>query len=76
MDILKDYYINVFYSSEDEMFVAEAPDFKHCNALGNTPEKAISELRVAMDLWIETAKEKKQKIPKPRYKPAIYQGVG
>jgi len=58
------------------MFVAEAPDFKHCNALGNTPEKAISELRVTMELWIETAKEKGQKVPIPRYKPAIYQGVG
>ena len=29
-----------------------------------------------MELWIETAKEKGQKVPNPRYKPAIYQGVG
>ena len=58
------------------MFVAEAPDFKDCNAMGNIPEKAISELIVAMELWIETAKEKGQKVPIPRYKPEIYQGVG
>ena len=75
-EFCKNYYINLFYSSEDKMFVAEAPDFKHCNALGNTPEKAISALRVAMELWIETAKEKGQKVPIPRYKPAIYQWVG
>jgi len=47
-----------------------------CNALGNTPEKAISELIAAMELWIETAKEKGQKVPNTQYKPAIYQGVG
>jgi len=29
-----------------------------------------------MELWIETAKEKGQKVPNPRYKPEIYQGVG
>ncbi|MBW8051438.1 MAG: type II toxin-antitoxin system HicB family antitoxin [Cytophagales bacterium] len=73
MDILHNYHINVFFSTEDNMFVAKAPDLKHCSALGNTPEKAISELRTAMNLWIETAKVKGITIPKPRYKPPVYQ---
>lgn len=41
-------------------------------AHGDTPEEAIAEAQVAIELWIETAKERGIPVPKPRYRPAIY----
>jgi predicted RNase H-like HicB family nuclease len=35
---MKDYHINVFYSEEDEDYIADVPDLKTCSAFGETPE--------------------------------------
>jgi predicted RNase H-like HicB family nuclease len=67
------YHINIFYSAEDEGFIADIPDLKFCSAFGETPEKALSEVLIAQKLWIDAAKETNREIPKPRYRPAIYQ---
>ncbi len=40
---MKDYHVNVFYSEEDEGYLADIPDLKHCSAFGKTPEKALRE---------------------------------
>ena len=70
---MKDYHINIFYSEEDQCYVADIPDLKFCSAFGNTPEEALAEALKAKELWLESAKEAGQKIPKPRYKPFFYQ---
>ena len=44
------YHINLFYSAPDACWVAEVPDLKHCSALGRTPEEALTEVNIAMDL--------------------------
>jgi hypothetical protein len=44
---MKDYCVNVFYSEEDEAYVADIPDLKFCSALGDTPEEAVREVQVA-----------------------------
>ena len=67
------YHINIFYSLEDEGFIADIPDLKFCSAFGETYEKALSEVLIAQKLWLETAKETNKTIPKARYKPVIYQ---
>ncbi len=36
----KDYHINIFYSDEDEGYIADIPDLEACSAFGETPEKA------------------------------------
>ena len=41
---MKDYHINVFYSQEDEGYIAEIPDLKHCSAFGKTPQEALQEV--------------------------------
>jgi predicted RNase H-like HicB family nuclease len=69
------YHINVFFSTEDKGFIADVPDLKYCSAFGETPEKALREVMVAMRLWLETAKAAGKRIPKPRYRPAIYQAA-
>ena len=51
------YHINVFYSAEDEGFIADIPDLKGCSAFGDTPEKALSEVLIAQRLWLEVAQE-------------------
>ena len=66
------YHINIFWSEVDGRWIADVPDLKHCSAHGATPLEAVQEVRVAIDLWLETAGEEDIEIPEPRYQPAIY----
>ena len=70
---MKDYHINVFYSEEDEGYIADIPDFKHCSAFGETPEDALREILIAKAAWLEAAVAAGKSIPRPRYRPLIYQ---
>ncbi len=70
---MKDYHINVFYSEDDRCYVADIPDLKFCSAFGDTPEEAVRELQVAKTAWLKVAKDGGKPIPKPKYRPAIYQ---
>ncbi len=72
---MKDYHINVFYSEEDECYVADIPDLQYCSAFGDTPEQAFAEVRTAMAAWIDAAKAEGKPVPPPRYRPAIYQSA-
>jgi len=72
---LKDYHINIFYSDEDEGYIADIPDLEYCSAFGNSPEEALSEALHAKEAWIKSATENGKNIPKPLYRPAIYQVV-
>ncbi len=70
---MKDYHINIFYSDENEGYIADIPDLKFCSAFGETPEEALREVLVAKTVWLGDAKAKGKPVPPPRYKPAIYQ---
>jgi predicted RNase H-like HicB family nuclease len=70
---MKDYHINIFYSDKDKCYLADIPDLRFCTAFGATPEEALRELLIAKAARLETAKKKGKRIPKPRYRPAIYQ---
>lgn len=72
---MKDYHINVFYSDEDQCYVADIPDLQYCSAFGETPEEALSEVRKAMKAWVDAAREAGRPVPEPRYRPAIYQSA-
>ena len=69
----KDYHINIFYSAEDEGYIADIPDLIHCSAFGNTPEEALSEALIAKKAWLDAARAEGKSIPKPKYRPVIYQ---
>ncbi|MFH0924749.1 MAG: type II toxin-antitoxin system HicB family antitoxin [bacterium] len=69
---MKDYHINLFYSEEDEGYIADIPDLEHCSAFGNTQEEALREVLEAKEAWLDAAREKKKPIPAPRYRPLIY----
>jgi predicted RNase H-like HicB family nuclease len=64
---MKDYHINVFYSEEDEAYVADIPDLKFCSALGDTPEEAVREVQIAKTAWIDAAQSSGKSIPEPKY---------
>ena len=70
---MKDYHINIFYSEEDEGYIAHIPDLEFCSAFGNTPEEALREVQIAKAEWIEAARAEGRAVPQPRYKPIIYQ---
>ena len=70
---MKDYHINIFYSEEDEGYIADIPDLKYCSAFGDTPEEALREVLSAKKAWLEAAQAENKPIPLPRYKPVIYQ---
>jgi len=71
--LLKDYHINLFYSQEDDGYIADIPDLKHCSAFGETPEVALQEVLKAKEAWFEAARANGKSIPAPRYRPLIYQ---
>ena len=70
---MRGYHINIFYSNEDNSYIADIPDLKFCSASGSTPQIALEEVLIAQRLWLEEAKESGTKIPLPKYKPLIYQ---
>lgn len=72
---MKDYHINIFYSDEDEGYIADIPDLECCSAFGNTPEEALAELEKAKEAWLAAARGSNRPIPLPSYRPAIYQAV-
>ncbi len=60
-----DYHIDVFYSAEDECWIANVPDLRYCSAHGPTPENAVAEVMVAMEGWLEVARKNGDPIPPP-----------
>nr|QNO51474.1 hypothetical protein OGFGKJAA_00040 [Methanosarcinales archaeon ANME-1 ERB6] len=62
------YAIDIFYSEEDNGYIAIIPELLGCSAFGENEEKALEEIKMAMELWLETAKKEGRKIPQPRGK--------
>jgi predicted RNase H-like HicB family nuclease len=70
---MKDYHINIFYSDEDEGYIADIPDLAHCSAFGESAEEALREVEIAKAAWLEAARAEGKSIPEPKYRPIIYQ---
>lgn len=66
------YHINLFWSAEDDCWVADVPDLRPCSAHGDTPGDAVANVRGAIEGWLETAVSQGFAIPEPLYRPAIY----
>lgn len=69
---MKDYHINIFYSIEDEGYIADIPDLQFCSAWGQTAAQALAQVELARDAWLQAARDQGKPIPEPRYRPAIY----
>lgn len=66
------YHINVFWSDEDDCWIADVPDLEYCSAHGQTPAEAVKEVEAAVAAWLEAARAAGKPVPEPRYRPAIY----
>ena len=73
--MMRDYHINIFYSSEDNGYIADIPDLEFCSAFGETPDEALREVQIAKKLWLEAAKAENKPTPQPKYRPVIYQAT-
>ena len=62
----KKYEIIIFWSDEDNAYVAEVPELPGCMADGNTYQEALSNAERVIEEWIETALELGRPIPRPR----------
>lgn len=60
------YEIIIYWSAEDNTFVAEAPELPGCLAHGNSYSEALKNAEDAIELWIETTKEFNDTIPEPK----------
>ncbi|MEO5359261.1 MAG: type II toxin-antitoxin system HicB family antitoxin [Nitrospirota bacterium] len=60
------YEIIIYWSTEDDAFIAEAPELPGCAADGSTYQEALSNIEITIAEWIETATELGRPIPQPR----------
>ena len=59
------YEIIIYWSAEDDTFVAEVPELPGCMAHGATQEEALANAKEAAQLWLDTAKEFGDPVPVP-----------
>ena len=60
------YEVIVYWSDEDEAFIAEVPERSGCMADGATYEEAIRNVQVIIAEWIEAARRLSREIPEPK----------
>ena len=60
------YEIIIYWSKEDNAFIAEVPELSGCMADGNTYQEALSHVEVIIQEWIDTAKELNRPIPEAK----------
>lgn len=53
------------WSEEDQAYIVSVPELPGCMADGKTPEEAVKQAQIVINLWIETALEDGEEIPKP-----------
>jgi predicted RNase H-like HicB family nuclease len=60
------YEVIIYWSDEDEAFIAEVPEMPGCAADGAGYQEALNSLEIIIEEWIETAKELGRPIPEPK----------
>ncbi len=62
----KKYEIIIYWSAEDDAYIAEVPELSGCMADGKTCHEALSNAEHIIDEWIETATKLGRQIPRPK----------
>jgi len=60
--------IEIFYSEEDEGYIAVVPELPGCSAFGKIEEDALTEVKIAIELWLDVAGKEGREIPVPQGK--------
>ena len=66
MAVSSKYEIILYWSSDDQAFIAEVPELPGCVADGTSYQEAVAKVEVIIREWIETAQELGRPIPTPR----------
>jgi predicted RNase H-like HicB family nuclease len=66
------YEIIIFWSEEDEAFVADVPELPGCMAHGSSHSDALGNAEEAIALWLETAHEMGRAIPQPKGRRLVF----
>jgi predicted RNase H-like HicB family nuclease len=60
------YEMIIYWSEQDQAFIAEVPELPGCMADGETYQQAVANAQVIIEEWLETAKELGRPIPQPK----------
>jgi len=60
------YEIIIYWSEEDQAYIAEVPELPGCSADGKTYKQAVANVEVIIREWVETATELGRAIPEPK----------
>lgn len=60
------YEIIIYWSAEDDAFIAEVPELAGCMADGKTYQEAVANAETIIEEWLETARDLDRPIPVPR----------
>lgn len=60
------YEVIIYWSDEDQAFIAEVPELPGCAADGETYQEALQNIEIIMQEWIETARQLGRSIPQPK----------
>jgi predicted RNase H-like HicB family nuclease len=66
------YEIIIFRSEEDQAYIAEVPELPGCMAHGDSYESALQNVKDAILLWIDTAREFNDPVPEPKGRRLMY----
>lgn len=62
----------IYWSEEDQSFIADVPELPGCIAHGSSPDEALTNAQGAMQLWLDTAREFGDPIPEPKGRRLVY----
>jgi len=60
------YLIIIYWSRDDDAFLAEIPELEGCIAHGDTADEALKEVNIMGEEWLDIAREKGWVIPEPQ----------
>lgn len=66
------YEVIIFWSNEDQVYIADIPELPGCMAHGDTHELALAHAKEAMQLWLDTAREFGDPTPQPKGRRLIF----
>jgi len=62
----------IYWSEEDQSFIADVPELPGCMAHGSSPDETLANAQEAMQLWLDTAREFGDPIPEPKGRRLVY----
>ena len=60
------YEVIIYWSKDDQAFIAEVHELSGCAADGATYQEALANVETIIQEWVETAKDLVRPIPEPK----------